>query len=194
MNHHKTAIQFTDAEKQALMLRLTNAAETRAVKRPVRFRLKPCVAGLAAVLMLAGAGAAGLSGTPLFDKVKAQLFFDGQELPLEARMKLNPDGTAVIEVDGNTETTTITVPEATVKAMLDGTSDIGFSVSRQQEEAYSIEEQDGRVWLFVNERIPLDITDLLADGYTFSYFDKAGEKQTATVSGTVGNVQIKEAE
>lgn len=176
---------FTEREKQELTLRLERAAETARVCRWSRKR-HLTAAILAAALLLTAAGAASLGGffTPLFDRTGASLTIDGQALPLEARMTLNSDGTATIEVDGSGETTVITVPEVTAAAMLRGETNAGFAVTRLDGAPYALAEQDGRLWLFVNDRVPLDVTGLLADGYTFTYIDESGEEQTATVSGT----------
>lgn len=188
-------IMFTDMEKRELIRQLKAAAESGGrVRRgtPVsRRRRLLCAAGALATLMV-GAGATGLLGTPLFDKTEATLSIDDREMPLEARMKLNPDGTSTILVSGGLETTEITAPEATTKAMLSGETNCGFRVSRPEGGAYEFEEQDGRIWLFINERIPLDVTDLLLEGYTFTYTDENGVLHTASVSGAPDNYEVHE--
>ncbi len=184
-------IRFTDDEKRELTMRLKAAATEK--RHPVAaIRLKRvCAAGIAAACTLACAGAVGAFRTPLFEKAGAKLSINGQAIPSEARMVLNTDGTATITVEGDGETTVITAPEATVKAMLDGETNCGFEVSRPEGGEYELEEQDGRLWLFVNGRIPLDVTDMLEEGYTFSYTGKDGKKLTATVSGSVDNYDVK---
>lgn len=69
--------------------------------------------------------------------------------------------------------------------MLAGEEDLGFAVHRADDVPYTLAVENGRLWLFVNERIPLDVTDLLSAGYTFSYTDEYGAARAATVSGTV---------
>ncbi len=188
----EAAIRFSDDEKRELSMRLkTAAAEKRHPAAAIRFK-RVCVAGIAAACTLACAGAVGaVFSAPLFEKAGAKLSINGQALPSEARMVLNPDGSATITVDGDAETTVITAPEATVKAMLDGETDCGFEVSRPEGGEYELETQDGRVWLFVNGRIPLDVTDMLEEGYTFSYTNKDGKKLTATVSGSADSYEVK---
>ncbi len=186
------AIRFTEDEKAMLTARLNAAAAKR--KRPFisRRTVKVCVFAAASALTLVFAGAAGAFDTPLFDKAEARLSFEGQALPLEAKMSLNPDGTATIIVDGgeNYKPTVITAPKATADALLKGETDCGFQVTRTDGEPYRLEEQDGRVWLFVNGRIPLDVTELLKDGYTFSYTDNDGNSRTALVSGTTQDYEV----
>ncbi len=185
-------IRFTDDEKRELAMRLRVAAEEKRHPATAKRVKLVCVAGIAAACTLACAGAVGVAfRAPLFEKAGAKLSINGQALPSEARMVLNPDGTATITVDGDGETTVITAPEATVEAMLDGETNCGFEVSRPEGGEYELETQDGRLWLFVNGRIPLDITDMLEEGYTFSYNGKDGKKHTATVSGSVDNYSVK---
>ncbi len=157
-----TAIRFTDDEKRELTMRLKAAtAEKRHHVATVRFK-RVCAVGIAAACTLACAGAVGVAfSAPLFEKAGAKLSINGQALPSEARMVLNSDGSATITVDGDGETTVITAPEATVKAMLDGETNCGFEVSRPEGGEYELEAQDGKLWLFVNGRIPLDVTDML---------------------------------
>ena len=95
-------MMFTETEKQALAVRLRQAArmKRRAGKRHLPRRLIAVCA--AAVLMVAAAGAASgrLFRTPLYDQAGASLAISGQPLPSEARMVLHADGSATITVSG----------------------------------------------------------------------------------------------
>lgn len=184
------AIQFTEEEKQALTLRLQSAATQTSSRTPRRWLKRAALLGAAAALTVAAA-AVGMA-RPLFNTVGASLTIERQEVPCEARMTLNEDGSATITVTGGKydQATIITVPPVTAKAMLAGETDGGFSVARTNGTPYELIEESGRLWLFVNERIPLDVTDLLAEGYTFTYTDEDGTSRNATVSGTVSAYQV----
>lgn len=198
-----TQAAFTEAEKQSLIDRLTQAAQqmeqtgqrepaksATSQRRPARrWVRRAALCGAVAALSIAAAAAGGVF-QPLFQPVGASLTVEGQKIPSEARMVLNDDGSAMVTVKGSKEVTHITVPSVTVQAWLTDKSCDSFEVTRTNGEPYEFQEEDGRLWLFVNQRIPLDVTDLLDDGYSFVYYDQNGNRCTATVSGTVSDYQV----
>ena len=131
--------------------------------------------------------------TPLYDQAGASLAISGQPLPSEARMVLHADGSATITVSGaeGEAPTVITAPPATTEALLSGETDAGFTVTRLDGMPYALSVEEGRLWLFVNERIPLDVTDRIGAGYTFRYTDENGLQQSATISGTVEDYTVE---
>ncbi|MDO4269860.1 MAG: hypothetical protein Q4C72_02950 [Eubacteriales bacterium] len=172
-------MQFSETEKQALTLRLRQAAQ--AARRPSVRRLprRAAVLCAAAVLTLAVAGAAAagvLQGR--------FLSIEGQNIAADAVLTPHADGSATITVTGaNGEVTTITAPPATASGLIDGTNG-EFAVSYDSDEPYQLQERDGRLILRRRDCVPLDVTDLIGTGYTFSYKDKDGAVRTASVSGT----------
>lgn len=208
MKEHNAQVAFTEEEKQWLTARLTQAAQqmeqtqqattntpqhvlSQAVSRRSsrRWVRRVALCGAVAALSIAAAAASG-AFQPLFQPVEASLTVDGQKIPSEARMVLNTDGSATVTVKGSKAVTTITVPSVTVQSWLTSKTCDSFLVTRTNGEPYELQEEDGRLWLFVNQRIPLDVTDKLAEGYTFTYYDENDNSRTATVSGTVSDYQV----
>lgn len=188
-------MMFTEAEKQALAVRLRQAArrQRRAGKRQLPRRLIAVCAAAALMAAAAGAASGRLFHTPLYDQAGASLAINGQPLPSEARMVLHADGSATITVSGaeGEAPTVITAPPATAEALLNGETDAGFTVTRLDGMPYALSVEEGRLWLFVNERIPLDVTDRIGAGYTFRYTDENGLQQSATISGTVEDYTVE---
>lgn len=56
---------------------------------------------------------------------------------------------------------------------------------RLDDAPYRLVEEGGRLWLFVNERVPPDVTDLIGAGYPFRYTDADGAAHTATITRSV---------
>ena len=186
MNTNNQTAQFTEAEKLALTARLTEAAQT--ARRPALRHIsrRAAVLCVAAALMVAAAGAA--AG---YIWQGPSLMIEGQHINADALMTLHGDGSATVIVTGaNGAHTSIEVPPATVPGWLDGTAG-DFAAAYSWSEPYRLEPQDGRLVLRVQNRVPLDVTDLLGEGYTFTYTDGNGAQQTATVRGTAENYTVE---
>lgn len=187
MNGYDQSAGFTEAEKLALTARLTRAAGT--ARRPVfkHATRRAAVLCAAAMLMVAAAGAATVG----YIWQGRSLTIEGQRVNADALMTLHGDGSATVIVTGaNGEHTSIEVPPATVPGWLDGTAG-DFTASYDSEEPYLLEPQNGRLVLRIQNRVPLDVTDLLGEGYTFTYADGDGTQKTATVKGTVENYAVE---
>lgn len=187
MKEYVKTAQFSEAEKLALTARLTQAAGT--VRRPVlrHFKRRAVVLCAAAMMMAAAAGAVAAG----YIWQGHSLTIEGQRVNADALMTLHGDGSAtVIVFSANGEHTSIEVPPATVPSLLDGTMG-NFTASYEGDEPYLLEPRDGRLVLRIQNRVPLDVTDLLGEGYTFTYVDNTGAEQTATVKGTAEQYTVE---
>ena len=71
--------------------------------------------------------------------------------------------------------TVITAPPRPPRPCWSGETDAGFTVTRLDGMPYALSVEEGRLWLFVNERIPLDVTDRIGAGFTLrGYTDENG--------------------
>lgn len=187
MNENRVLPSFTDEEKRALTARLKTAAAAQTVRRRPRLRRALCLTAAAALVLTTAAAASGAIGQAL-DRLYVTI--EGQQIDADAVMTMNADGTATVVVSGAQDSVTITAPEATAVTILVDGDPIVAQETDPDAPPYTLNAEDGRLWLHVNGRIPVDVTDLLDKGVVFTYTDEDGAQQTATVKGTVEDYTV----
>lgn len=193
MNRPANAPQFSESEKLLLTRRLQAAAHT--AHRPVRRNGKRLVcAAAAAALLVAGAGALPSTFTGL------KLHIGSQQIEAAAVLTLHTDGSATVTVrsPGARDTHITDYGGALAAAILTGdpaaAATAAAPIVQDRDPAaapYTVYAENDRLLLHINGYIPIDVTDRLAAGITFTYADSAGERQRATLSGTAEDYTVQ---
>ncbi|MGI6182340.1 MAG: hypothetical protein ACOYIE_09735 [Agathobaculum sp.] len=193
MNETAFRPQFSEAEKQMLTRRLQTAART--VRRPVRagVRRLVCAAAAAALLVI---GADALPGA--FTGLK--LHIGGQQIAASAVLTLHTDGSATVTVcsPGADDTHITDYSGALSAAILTGDQQAAAAAAAPivqdrdpAAEPYTVYAENDRLLLHINGYIPIDVTEQLASGVSFTYTGADGSRQRATLSGTVENYTVQ---